>query len=66
MNALRCIPYVRKQVTRHRVRSLLTIAGIAIAMFLYTSVQAMNRGVTEATTASANETTLVVYREDRY
>lgn len=66
MNPLRCIPYVLKQVVRHRVRSLLTIAGIGIAMFLFTAVQAMNQGVTEATTASANDTTLVVYRKDRY
>jgi putative ABC transport system permease protein len=35
-------------------------------MFLFTTVQAMNRGVAEATTVSANDTTLVVYREDRY
>ena len=66
MNHLRCIPYVLKQITRHRVRSLLTIAGIGIAMFLFTAVQAMNHGVTEATTATANDTTLVVYRKDRY
>ncbi len=66
MNLLRCIPYVLKQVIRHRVRSLLTIAGIGIAMFLFTAVQAMNKGVTLATTATANDTTLVVYREDRY
>ncbi len=66
MKVLACLPYVTKQITRHRVRSLLTILGIAIAMFLYTSVQAMNRGVTVATTASANDTTLVVYREDRF
>jgi putative ABC transport system permease protein len=66
MIALNCLPYVVKQVTRHRVRSLLTVLGIAIAMFLFTAVQAMNRGVTQATTATANDTTLVVYREDRY
>lgn len=66
MNAHRCIPYVLKQIVRHRVRSLLTIAGIAIAMFLFTSVQAMNRGVALATSASAGDTTLVVYRKDRY
>lgn len=66
MNVFRCVPYVLKQVVRHRVRSLLTIAGIGIAMFLFTAVQAMNRGVTEATSATANDTTLVVYREDRY
>ena len=66
MKMLRCLPYAFRQVVRHRVRSLLTILGIAIAMFLFTSVQAMNQGVKEATTASANETTLVVYRKDRY
>jgi len=66
MNPIRCAPYVVKQITRHRVRSLLTVLGIAIAMFLFTSVQAMNRGVTDATTATARDTTLVVYREDRY
>ncbi|NEQ55151.1 MAG: FtsX-like permease family protein, partial [Leptolyngbya sp. SIO3F4] len=43
-----------------------TVIGIAIAMFLFTSVQAMNDGVLEATTATASDTTLVVYREDRY
>ena len=66
MNILNTIPYVLKQVARHRIRSLLTIGGIAVAMFLFTAVQAMNQGVTEATTATANDTTLVVYREDRY
>lgn len=66
MNPIRCIPYVIKQVTRHRIRSLLTILGIGIAMFLFTSVQAMNRGVTIATQETAEDTTLVVYREDRY
>jgi len=66
MSPLRFIPYVVKQVTRHAVRSLLTIAGIAVAMFLFTAVQAMNKGVSIATTATANDTTLVVYRADRY
>ncbi|MFG0257148.1 MAG: ABC transporter permease [Phycisphaerales bacterium JB043] len=66
MNVLRYLPYVLKQTTRHRVRSLLTISGVAIAMFLFTVVQAMSKGVAEATTATANDTTLVVYRADRF
>lgn len=66
MRIARCFPYVLKQITRHRTRSILTVAGIGIAMFLYTAVQAMNRGVTTATQASALETSLVVYREDRF
>lgn len=66
MKVFQCIPYVLKQITRNRVRSLLTIVGIAISMFLFTSVQAMNHGVTIATSETANDTTLVVYREDRF
>ena len=66
MNPTRFVPYIAKQIVRHRVRSALTAAGIAVAMFLFTAVQAMNEGVTQATQASANDTTLVVYRKDRY
>jgi putative ABC transport system permease protein len=63
---LRFVPLVAKQVARHRVRTLLTAAGIAIAMFLFTAVQAMQAGVAEATQASADDTMLVVYRKDRF
>lgn len=66
MSVLRCAPYVMRQVTRRPVRSLLTVLGIGVAMFLFTAVQAMHEGVHEATSASANDTTLVVYREDRF
>jgi putative ABC transport system permease protein len=66
MLAPRFIPFVLKQVARHRTRTALTIAGVAVAMFLFTVVQALQRGVTEATRASGRETTLVVYRENRF
>ena len=66
MNPTSFAPYVWKQVSRHRVRTGLTLAGVAIAMFLFTAVQAMQRGVTTATQASAADTTLVVYRKDRF
>lgn len=62
----RFAPLVVKQVVRHRVRSLLTIVGVAIAMYLFTAVQAMQQGVERATRAEAGETTLIVYREDRF
>lgn len=66
MNPLKYIPLILKQVARHRVRTLLTAAGIAIAMFLFTAVQAMQQGVELATRATAEDTTLVVYRKDRF
>ncbi len=60
------IPLVLKQIWRARTRSLLTIAGVSVAMFLFAAVQAMQIGVEEATVTQADDTTLVVYRKDRY
>jgi len=66
MIAPKYIPLVIKQITRHRARTLLTVAGVATAMFLFVAVQAMQQGVAKATEDTAVETTLVVYRKDRY
>jgi len=54
------------QLTRHRVRSLLTILGVASGMFLFTAVETLQRSLGKATEASAADTTLVVYRENRF
>jgi len=66
MIAFRFMPVVLKQVVRHRTRSLLTIAGVMIAMFLFITVQTLQRGVHEATEVNAADQTLVVYRENRF
>ena len=55
-----------KNLTRNRLRSLLTIIGVASGMFLYASVQTMQFSLAEATETNANDTTLVVYRENRF
>ncbi|MEM7602126.1 MAG: ABC transporter permease, partial [Verrucomicrobiota bacterium] len=55
-----------KQMIRHRVRSLLTIAGVAAGMFLYSAVETMQESLSAATEAEARDTTLVVYRENRF
>lgn len=66
MLAPRFLPLVFKYVIRHRTRSLLTMSGIATAMFLFYTVQATQQGVRQATEENAKDTTLVVYRQDRY
>ena len=55
-----------KQVTRHRLRTVLTLAGVATGMFLFTAVETMQSSLRVATEASAGDTTLVVYRENRF
>jgi putative ABC transport system permease protein len=66
MLAPKYIPLVLKQVVRHRTRTALTLLGVATAMFLFSAVQSMQKGVEEATQTTAADTTLVVYRENRF
>jgi putative ABC transport system permease protein len=66
MKLLRFMPLVLKQVVRHRTRSLLTVLGVMVAMFLFTLITAVHAGVASATTAARDDTTLVVYRQNRY
>jgi putative ABC transport system permease protein len=66
MIAPRFMPVVFKQLWRHRVRSVLTLSGVAIAMFLFIAVQTLQEGVRRSTQAAAGDTTLVVYRENRF
>src|SRR5436190_14450945 len=66
MVAPKFVPLVLKQVYRQKTRSLLTICGVATAMFLFCAIEAMQAGMREATEASAADTTLVVYRENRF
>lgn len=66
MRLIRVIPTVIRQVLRSPIRTGLTVAGIAVAMFLFVSVEAMREGVRTATEVQAGDTTLVVYRENRF
>jgi putative ABC transport system permease protein len=66
MLAPKFIPLIWRQVVRHRTRTLLTLAGVATAMFLFTAVEAMQSGVRDATQTTAKDTTLVVYRQNRF
>ncbi len=55
-----------KQLVRHRLRTLLTVLGVASGMFLFTSVETLQRSLGAATEETAADTTLVVYRENRF
>jgi putative ABC transport system permease protein len=63
---LRTVPYVWRNLVRRPLRTGLTVAGIAVATFLFSFVESMRDGVRRATEAGASETTLVVYRQNRF
>ncbi|MBC23495.1 MAG: hypothetical protein CMJ32_06210 [Phycisphaerae bacterium] len=57
---------VMKQLTGRLVRTGLTVAGVGIGLMLFVVIEGMQQGVREATMVTENDTTLVVYRENRY
>lgn len=66
MLAPKLIPLVLKQVVRHRTRSVLTLAGVGTAMFLFGTIQSIQSGLRAATEKNAADTLLIVYRKDRF
>jgi len=62
----RYLPLILKQAVRRPIRTLLTMAGVAMAMFLFAAVQSLQEGVALATARTARDTTLVVYQENRF
>ncbi len=64
--AIRLTCLATKQLVRHRLRTLLTLLGVASGMFLYTTVQTMQNALDGATRVRAADTTLIVYRENRF
>lgn len=62
----RFIPLVLKQAFRRPARTVLTIGGVVTAMFLFAAVHALQEGVNHATRQAAEDTVLVVYRENRF
>ncbi len=64
--ALRLSRLAGKQLLRHRLRSLLTLFGVAAGLFLFTAVSSLQRSLDKATRLEATDSTLVVYRENRF
>ena len=55
-----------KQALRNQTRSFLTLLGVATGMFLFATVETMQDSLQTATVSNAGDTTLVVYRENRF
>ena len=66
MKAFNLLTVAAKYVVRNRTRSLLTIVGVATGMFLFATIETMQNSLKDATVASANDTTMIVYRENRF
>lgn len=63
---MKLIALAFKNLIRHRLRSALTVFGVAAGMFLFTAVETMQHSLASATETNAADTTLIVYRENRF
>lgn len=55
-----------KNLARNRLSTLLTWAGIAAGMFLYTGVESLQGSLSRTLRAAADESALTVYQRDRF
>jgi len=66
MTLFRFTPYVLKSLWRHRARTLLTVSGAAVALFVFCVVGAVQGGLESLTQQSQADQTLVVFQENRF
>ncbi|MCA9124908.1 MAG: ABC transporter permease [Planctomycetales bacterium] len=60
------LTYVLKTLWRHRTRTLLTVTGAAVAMFVFCFVGSVQEGLTRLTTGADADRRLIVFQENRF
>jgi putative ABC transport system permease protein len=63
---LRYIPYILKTLWRHRTRTLLTISGTAVAMFVFSFVGAVQEGLDRLLSEQRQDRSLIVFQANRF
>ncbi|QDT04987.1 MacB-like periplasmic core domain protein [Rubripirellula lacrimiformis] len=58
--------YVLKTLWRHRTRTLLTVTGAAVAMFVFCFVGSVQEGLHRLTTGADADRSLIVFQENRF
>jgi len=60
------LTYVLKTLWRHHTRTLLTVTGAAVAMFVFCFVGSVQEGLQLLTTGSDADRSLIVFQENRF
>lgn len=60
------IAYILKTLWRHRARTLLTVSGAAVALFVFCFVGSVQQGLTRLTEGEAASRSLIVFQENRF
>ena len=59
-------PYILKGLWRHRARTLLTVSGTAVALFVFCFIGAVQQGLRALTAGEDAGRTLIVFQENRF
>ena len=62
----RFLPYIAKSLWRSRTRTLLTVSGAAVAMFVFTFVGSVQEGMASLGQSGQTERTLIVFQANRF
>ncbi|MBC7853969.1 MAG: ABC transporter permease [Pirellulaceae bacterium] len=63
---LRFLPYLLKNLWRHRLRTLLTLSGAAVAIFVFVFVGSVQEGLNELTQNQLSDQRLIVFQANRF
>ncbi len=66
MSMSKFAPYVLKSLLRHRSRTLLTVSGTAVALFVFAFIGSAQRGLADMTRGKQAERTLIVFQANRF
>jgi putative ABC transport system permease protein len=63
---LRFLPYLLKNLWRHRLRTLLTLSGAAVAIFVFVFVGSVQEGLNQLTQNQLADQRLIVFQANRF
>ena len=63
---LRFLPYLLKNLWRHRLRTLLTLSGAAVAIFVFVFVGSVQEGLNQLTASQLSDQRLIVFQANRF
>jgi putative ABC transport system permease protein len=63
---VRFLPYILKTLWRHRTRTLLTVSGTAVALFVFSFVGALQEGLERLLSDERNDRTLISFQANRF
>ena len=63
---IKFIPYVLKTLWRHRSRTILTVTGSAVAIFVYCFVGAVQEGMDDLQTRQESKGTLIAFQKNKF